>query len=958
MSYYSEQYSQLTFPISTDNSPGLRNAQIGALYAVASHATLRPLDPAIVVMPTGSGKTAVLMMAPYMLRKTKVLIVTPSALVRGQIAEEFKTLKTLKKIGVFDKSVASPNVYEAIHLYSDECAEKIELSEVVIASHQVAASISENNIKFLFDYVIIDEAHHVPAPTWQRIIHNMNHSASLLVTATPFRKDRKEIKGDHVYNYPLSKAYRDGIFGPISFIPIDEAPNKDYLISKEAERVLLNDRSEGYDHYLFVRTDTKEKAKELESLYRAETSLRLKRIDSSMSYRTIKRTIKALKEKELDGIICVDMLGEGFDFPNLKIAAIHEPHKSLAATLQFVGRFARTNAEQIGTAKFIAMNDEELRIENRKLYTADAVWQDMIIEMSEAKINDDIENSQALKDFTRPDNELETISLHSIRPNCHARVYRVTAFDFNSSFPDSLDVQNNIFKSEDSNTIVGIAVHNEAPLWLEGNVAMNTEYNLFIVHYQTETNLLFIYSQQKSERIYDAIAESFCSEYQKIPRNEMNRVLAGFNIYEFFNTGMQNRYAETGESYRIYAGSNTAASIDETTGRMLSAGHAFCKVIQENGMGATIGFSSGSKFWSSSYLPIPEYVNWCDSLGKKIVNSSITVKTNTNYDNLPIPYGIETYSEDVLFAFFSEKTFLSPPSLRVDGEDEILGLLTDAELKVKEITENGKYVNFQLNIGNHTTMYSCDTAGRYYSSTDEIVCRDGVHKIKLSDYFNDHPLIFKTADDTVYTGNEVLRGNYSLEKFDQGRIISLDWEKYNTDISVEAGELSSGKHTVQEAVEEYLKENEQYSHIVFDHGSGEIADFITFCESDSEISVELYHCKAMKGSNYNSSVEDVYEVSQQAVKSVIWLKSRMFLLERIQKRVKGGKTNKFIKGDIRSLNEILHRRKLLVATIYIVQPAISASSEMPDKIGTVLSSAAFFIKNTGRAKAVKVIGSK
>ena len=58
------------------------------------------------------------------------------------------------------------------------------------------------------------------------------------------------------------------------------------------------------------------------------------------------------------------MLGEGYDFPNLKIAAVHATHKSLASTLQFIGRFARTNAEKIGKAKFIAVNDEELEIEN------------------------------------------------------------------------------------------------------------------------------------------------------------------------------------------------------------------------------------------------------------------------------------------------------------------------------------------------------------------------------------------------------------------------------------------------------------------------------------------------------------------------------------------------------------------------------------------------------------------
>lgn len=80
---------------------------------------------------------------------------------------------------------------------------------------------------------------------------------------------------------------------------------------------------------------------------------------------------------------------------------------------------------------------------------------------------------------------------------------------------------------------------------------------------------------------------------------------------------------------------------------MLSAGHAFCKVNQ-GGTDATIGYSSGSKFWSSSYLPIPEYVSWCDTFGKKIVNGKLEVKTNTNYDRLPIPTGISKYSKDNL----------------------------------------------------------------------------------------------------------------------------------------------------------------------------------------------------------------------------------------------------------------------------------------------------------------------
>ena len=291
----------------------------------------------------------------------------------------------------------------------------------------------------------------------------------------------------------------------------------------------------------------------------------------------------------------------------------------------------------------------------------------MIIQMSEEKISGDFENSDAIKQFSRPENGQEIISLHNVRPNCHARVYRVRGFNFDASFPEELSIEGNIYKSADTNTIVGFAIKKEVPLWLEGSQAVNTEVNLFIVHYQSDTGLLFIYSQLKTDVVYESIAESFCESYSKIPRDEMNRVLAGFTNYEFFNTGMQNRYAESGESYRIYAGSNTAASIDETTGKMLSAGHAFCKATQ-NDSEITIGYSSGSKLWSSSYLPIPEYVLWCDSFGAKIVNSSLVVKTNTNYDKLPIPTKIKHYQDNILFGFFAEKAYIFHAKRKKSGE--------------------------------------------------------------------------------------------------------------------------------------------------------------------------------------------------------------------------------------------------------------------------------------------------
>src|SRR5665648_49073 len=399
--YFIETYDNLRYPIDGDESIGLRNAQIGAIHAIASNDTFNKKIAAIVVMPTGSGKTAVLMMAPYVTRRRKVLIVTPSIMVRGQIYKDFSKLHTLKKIHVFHEELVPPLTYELKNKFSEELREDILSADVVIATPQVALSLSENDVKTSFDYIIIDEAHHVPAQTWQSILDNMEHADAIVFTATPFRMDKKEIRGDNIYTYPLSLAYRDGIFGEVTYIPIEEAPEKDKLIALEAERVLINDREQGFDHCLMVRTDTKDSAKALEKLYIDVTQLRLKRIDSSTTYNTVEHAIASLKLKEIDGLICVDMLGEGFDFPNLKIAAVHAPHKSLASTLQFIGRFTRTNADNIGKAKFIAMNDNGLVIENYRLFASDAVWQEMIIDMSERKIHVEESVKNNLKEYLR-----------------------------------------------------------------------------------------------------------------------------------------------------------------------------------------------------------------------------------------------------------------------------------------------------------------------------------------------------------------------------------------------------------------------------------------------------------------------------------------------------------------------------------------------------------------------------
>ena len=120
------------------------------------------------------------------------------------------------------------------------------------------------------------------------------------------------------------------------------------------------------------------------------------------------------------------MLGEGFDLPQLKIAAIHDPHQSPAVTLQFIGRLTRVSND-LGSAKFVAnIANQSFNGAMVRLYQENADWSQIIQEISFQKIGREI-NRQKFEEKFEGDDDLSKIMALNPYPKASAVAYKVTA---------------------------------------------------------------------------------------------------------------------------------------------------------------------------------------------------------------------------------------------------------------------------------------------------------------------------------------------------------------------------------------------------------------------------------------------------------------------------------------------------------------------------------------------------
>lgn len=937
MTFFENNYKNLVLlSHNASEHNGYRNAQLGALYSIGAHFFYNN-EPGIITMPTGSGKTAVIMSAPFLLKAKRVLIITPSRLVRSQIANDFAELSTLKKIGALRRVGGKIKVKEIEAVISSDDVDKLKKYDVIVSSpNSIKASKSEEISvpSDFFDLVIADEAHHSASDLWKQILNHFSCAMQLLVTATPYRRDNKEIKGKFLYSYTMTQAYKDGIFGEIEFLPVDVAENEDISIAKETEKQFIIDKENGLFHRVMVRTASKKRADELVKVYKDNTSLNLLKIDSGVAYSEIRSTINKLKNGEIDGVICVDMMGEGFDFPNLKIAAVHAPHKSLEVTLQFIGRFSRTSANNIGKAKFIAI-PSEIEIEAEKIYDSDAIWSELIPHMNDHKLMHEISNREVINNIKsiRSEGEYKAISPGIFKPFAHSKVYDVYGevdYSFQLTEFENAKVVNE-FREADTNTIIYLLKEDVRPKWLTDNQIMNTEYNLIIVYYDSKHKLLHINSSIKKEELYELLAEKFVKngEYKKIPSSCLKRVYRNMKSIDFFNIGLKSGInSNKKEDYRIIAGPGVHKALTEEYGSTFFRGHSMAGGTDPELGKITMGYSAGSKVWSNAYLQIPDYITWCKYVSKQIRDKS-AVKTGTEFDNVPDTEFITNLPKDffVVSIIWDMSVYEGNTTQLLDLDSgecwEFLDLKAHFVGQIDEREFSFVLVASDNKIGIRSTI---SDKGMEFSLLTEELERFRVvvqsSNYSLCDYLKYYQPTFYLPDFSAVCNNEYFTVSQKESIVNKEWFERIDWSEY--DITKEfRKEDDIGKLSIQDYVNKRLTQ-EGVDYCYYDHGTGEIADFISGRIESHKLVITLYHCKGSSGKKPGNRVGDIYEVCEQVIKSSIWL-SNVHFKEKVKDRYLHNDNPFSYRQDkplvLKGLMEKVHGN--VEYQLVIVQPGIS-----------------------------------
>ena len=366
-------------------NPRLRTPQREAYAELAGFAG-NPDEPERevgIVLPVGCGKSGCITIAPFAFRPARTLVVAPGVKIAEQLHDDFDPARPdmfYIKCSVLD---GQPYPEPAKIWGTTTNRADLEEADVVLTNIQQLQGEENRWLQNLpddfFDLILFDEGHHNVAQSWNTLKDKFPEARIVSFSATPLRADGQLMAGRILYSYPVFRAIQKGyvkrlkalVLNPRTLRYVRREDGQEIEVSLDEVR-RLGEQDAGFRRSIVTSTETLNtivdaSIRELDNLRQATGDNRLKIIASALNYEHCGQIVEAynargrradyvhsredsaanqrvmqhLENHELDVIVQVRKLGEGFDHPFLAVAAVFSIFANLSPFVQFVGRIMR-----------------------------------------------------------------------------------------------------------------------------------------------------------------------------------------------------------------------------------------------------------------------------------------------------------------------------------------------------------------------------------------------------------------------------------------------------------------------------------------------------------------------------------------------------------------------------------------------------------------------------------------
>ena len=296
---------------------------------------------ALLYHATGTGKTVTAVMDAKRCGGRTLFLAHTQELV-NQATETFRKLWPSVTVGRFIESIKQPDAY------------------VVCGSVQSVALYLDSFKDDAFNYLVVDEAHHAAADTYQKVLSYFKPAFTFGLTATPERADDKsilEIFKNTAHKLDIQTAVEIGELVPVRCIRIHtnidlskvRFNSVQYNIRDLESKIYVPERNRLIvDTWLRYVRDKRtvvfcasvKHAEQIAVLFR-EVGIRAASVSGGMKRSERKEFQDKFVSREIQVLCACDLLNEGWDCPEIEVLFMARPTMSKVLYTQQLGRGMR-----------------------------------------------------------------------------------------------------------------------------------------------------------------------------------------------------------------------------------------------------------------------------------------------------------------------------------------------------------------------------------------------------------------------------------------------------------------------------------------------------------------------------------------------------------------------------------------------------------------------------------------